>query len=53
MRNLALKNSYFGKLEHKSLTDDIKKKALLFLIFIVMNRNKNIESSDITNGSYQ
>ena len=39
MRNLAITNKCFGELEHNSLMQEMKERALLLLMFIMMKRS--------------
>ena len=53
INNLVEKNDYFSEVNHESLTEEMKSKALLLLVFMVAERNSNIKSRGVTNGSFQ
>ena len=53
MRNLAVKNDRFKEVNYDSLTEDVKKKALPLLMFMVMKRNGTLKSRGVENGSKQ
>jgi hypothetical protein len=44
IKNLALKNDYFSKLNYEELTQEIKDKALSLLMFMVIKWNEDIKS---------
>ena len=39
IRNLSIKNNYFGELEHEKMTEEKKNKELPLLMFIMMKLN--------------
>ena len=51
MWNLTEKNNCFSELDYHKLIDAMKKRALLFLIFIVMKRNGLIKMRGVANNS--
>ena len=51
--NLAIKNDCFGELKHESLTEEMKRKALPLLIFMVLKINGEIKPRGVVNGSFQ
>ena len=53
IRNIAIKNNWFGKLEHEQMTEEQKKKALPLLMFMTMKHNGQIKSRGVANGSNQ
>ena len=53
IKNLTTKNNYFGEILSKSITQEMKDKALLILMFMVMKRNSKIKSREWTYRSYQ
>lgn len=53
MLNLTEKNDCFGELEHESITEEMKMKALPLLMFMVMKRNGSIKTRGVANGSAQ
>ena len=44
MKNLTEKNNCFAKLDYDQLTDEMKKKALPLLMFMIMKRNRLIKT---------
>ena len=53
IRNLAIKNNCFGELKCDSISEDVKRKALPLLMFMVLKRNGEIKSRGVSNGSLQ
>ena len=51
--NLAIKNDSFGKMNCSTLTNEIKRKALLLLMFILMKCNDIFKSRGVANRSRQ
>ena len=43
IKNLAMKNDYFGEIEHKSLAQEMKDRVLPLLMFMVMKRTGDIK----------
>ena len=50
--NLSIKNECFGEIDYGSLTQEMKDKALLLFMLMVMNRSDEIKSRGVSNGSY-
>ena len=48
-----MKNNCFGEVDYKSITQEMKDRALPLLIFIVMKRNGELKLRGCTNGSFQ
>ena len=40
MKNLVVKNDCFGEVEYESLTEEMKKRSLLLLMFMVLSRGE-------------
>ena len=53
IKNLAVKNKCFREIDYSTLTQEMKDKGLLLLMFIVMKRNGEIKTQGYANGSYQ
>ena len=53
MKNLAVKNDCFGEVEYESLTEEMKKRALPLLMFMVLKRKGVLKSRGVANGSRQ
>ena len=53
MRSLTIKNQCFVELEHDSLTQEQKDKALPLLMFMFMKRNGTLKSRGVANGKIQ
>ena len=47
---LAVKNRYFGEIEHESPTHEMRDKYLPLLMLIVMKRNGDIKSRGVAHG---
>lgn len=53
IQNLTVKNDCFGEVDFKSLTQEMKDKALPILMFMVMKRNGDLKTRGCVNGSVQ
>ena len=53
MKNLAIKNDCFSELDYSSMADEMKKKALPLLMFMMMKRNDTLKSREVANRSFQ
>jgi len=51
MKNLVVKNDCFKEVDYATLTEEMKNKALLLLIFMMMKRNGVLKSRGVANGS--
>ena len=53
MKNLTIKNSCFGEIDHESTSREMKDKALLFLMFMTLKRNGDLKTRGVSNGNHQ
>lgn len=53
IKNLIIKNNYFGELDYDSLAQEMKDKVMPLLIFIVLKRKRDLKSRGVANRSYQ
>ena len=53
VKNLAVNNEVFDKLEYKSILQEIKQKALFLQTFMTMECNRDLKSRGYINGSYK
>ena len=52
INNLTIKNSCFGEIEYSSITQKMRDKALLLLIFRGIKRNRELKSRGYANRSF-
>ena len=53
IRNLVVENKYVGEISYKTLTQELKDKALLILMFMVLNHNRLLKTCGVADGSVQ
>ena len=53
IRNLTVKNNYFGETNYNKLTQEMKDKALPILMFMILKQNGELKTRGVANGSYQ
>ena len=51
MKNLTLKNNYFGEIEFESLTEEIKEYTLLLLMFVIIKHSSELKTRRYSNSS--
>ena len=53
IKNLAVKNNYFGEIDYKPLSQETRDKVLPILMFMVKMRSGDIKTRGCANGSVQ
>ena len=53
IKNITIKNPYFGGISCKTITSDMKHKALPLLIFVVSKRSGEFKTCRVSNGIFQ
>ena len=53
IKNIAIKNNFFGEVEHESLTREMMHEDLPMLVFMVFKKSDEIKSRRVVNGSYE